>query len=451
MCRLLHLPILCVLLLSGCSAINQFGKQNEIIFNEERGSLPRKNIIPGISVYGETTIDYKKSHKSYLKAKFKQPVIIDVADRPYGWGFFQFPLMGRMDDGSIIVQWHLAEDNIKDYGKGAYGSARSTDDGKTWQILENFKKPYGGIIAPNSDRIAVYTPRPIKVEDLNLPKPAGFLPDYYNPKEKLWLYKTKELPEAVNGIWINRAKKGDVKWNLEKAKLIDENSLRYSLRGLFPVVWWGEMQTWKDGNIYTCTYPGNRLGNDGMPVPKPGIDCYKSNDNGKTWQFQGYINYIDDKTMDLRWDKRSGFSEPAFEILKDGTFVSVLRTTDGSGHGPMYICHSYDKGLSWTNPKAITPSGVLPKLLQLKNGVLVLSTGRPGVQLLFSKDNGKTWTEAFELLNVPVTDEWNYTCGYTEIIPTGNDSFLIVYSDFKHKNDKGEERKAIVTREVFVK
>ncbi len=45
-------------------------------------------------------------------------------------------------------------------------------------------------------------------------------------------------------------------------------------------------------------------------------------------------------------------------------------------------------------PRAFTPTGVMPRLLLLGNGTLVMTSGRPGVDLRFSFDGrGKRWTE----------------------------------------------------------
>ena len=43
------------------------------------------------------------------------------------------------------------------------------------------------------------------------------------------------------------------------------------------------------------------------------------------------------------------------------------------------------------------------------------------------------------------------SCGYTSLLATGPDRFLIIYSDFKYKNAAGEIRKAIKVREVIVR
>jgi hypothetical protein len=82
---------------------------------------------------------------------------------------------------------------------------------------------------------------------------------------------------------------------------------------------------------------------------------------------------------------------------------------------------------------------------------VALSSGRPGVQLRFCADGcGKTWTQPIELM--PYTDENDaVSCGYTSLLATGLDRFLIVYSDFKYKDAAGEIRKAIKVREVSVR
>ena len=93
---------------------------------------------------------------------------------------------------------------------------------------------------------------------------------------------------------------------------------------------------------------------------------------------------------------------------------------------------------------------MLPRLLRLKNGVTVLSSGRPGVQVRFSTNrNAETWTDSFEMLpyhNLPDVG----SCGYTGLLATGPDRFLLVYSDFRFLNAAKEIRKAIKIREIVV-
>jgi hypothetical protein len=42
------------------------------------------------------------------------------------------------------------------------------------------------------------------------------------------------------------------------------------------------------------------------------------------------------------------------------------------------------------------------------------------------------------------------SCGYTSLLATGADTFLVIYSDFNYRTPAGQIRKAIKTREVRV-
>src|SRR5690606_32999992 len=148
-----------------------------------------------------------------------------------------------------------------------------------------------------------------------------------------------------------------------------------------------------------------------------------------------------------------GWTEPASEILQDGSYLSVIRTTDGLGSSPMYYSRSTDQGKSWNKPTAFTKAGVLPKLKQLDNGALVLASGRPGLQIRIALDEeGEEWSDPFEMLHwLEGVDGNTLTCGYRELLQTGKDKFLMIYSDFQYKTSTGEIRKAIKTREITVK
>ena len=82
-----------------------------------------------------------------------------------------------------------------------------------------------------------------------------------------------------------------------------------------------------------------------------------------------------------------------------------------------------------------------------QDSIVSYGTGQSGSAI--SKDGGKTWTEPFEL--VPYAHEKEQvSCGYTSLLATGRDRFLIIYSDFKHPTRSGDIRKAIKVCEVIV-
>ena len=47
--------------------------------------------------------------------------------------------------------------------------------------------------------------------------------------------------------------------------------------------------------------------------------------------------------------------------------------------------------------------------------------------------------------------DYQTTCGYTKLYATGPDRFLIVYSDFQHLDEGGQQCKAIKVREIVVR
>lgn len=405
----------------------------------------------GIACYGQENIDYHRPGRPSVKAHFGAPVTVAVSPRAVGWGEYQFPSISRWDDGTLHVTFSVSADSIKSYGN-APGSMVSRDGGKTWSSPGE-QRGISGLLLPNGDRIVITTPKAVPIADLKLPKPLGSASDTYNKNAPL-LYRLSELPPELQTVRLNRMAKGSTEWSPEQARLIDPQALRYSLDGLFPIVWWGDVRIAPDGSLIAGIYPGYWTRDDGSVDTKDNTFFYRSTDNGHTWVIQGRILYQADMKADPRGDKRMGFTEPAFEILTDGSLVCVMRTSDGAGLGPMYLSRSTDLGKTWSKPRAFADNGVLPKLLRLDNGVLVLSSGRPGVQVRFSTDGkGESWTDAFEMVPRDANNA-NFgadTCGYTGLLATGPDSFLIVYSDFKHRAPDGETRKAILSREVKVR
>lgn len=403
-------------------------------------------------------IGFGSAHaQTHYKVSFKDPVVVSVADKPEKWGFFQFATIGDKQDGSILAKWHMAADAVESYGTTSYGTAVSADQGRTWAVQPD-KEATGGFLLPNGDKIAIVTPKPLQPGEISLPKSVGAGLDTYSRNPYVF-YRYDDLPDNGKGVYLKRLKKGETEWKEEKAKLIDPNAIRYTFKGMFPVVWWGDIRIAPDGSVIAGIYPGFYIDNKGVADPKSGVLFYRSTDNGYTWKIQGRLPYEPDLKLDPIGKERMGFTEPAFEILQNGTFICVSRTTDGKGSGPMYISSSKDVGKTWTKPKVFAPSGVLPKLLQLKNGVTVLASGRPGVQLRFSKDpNGLKWSDPYEMLKFTGDGQQeqnghtaNISDGYTGLLPLSEDTFLLIYTDFAYKTAAGDIRKAVKVREITVK
>jgi len=418
---------------------------------DEIGHTPFSEIKSGIPAFDKTVITYRYAGKVAMKVNLGRPAVVAVASKEEGWGFFQFPDIFLSLDNEVVATWNMAADAISSYGKGGQSFSVSRDNGNSWNPATSEPVIGGGLILPDGDRIRIYTPQALKVEDLHLPEPVWSSTTHPDSKGITYLYKVNELPEYLQGVYIDRLRKGERNWSTEHAVLDDPLAVRYSRSGLFPVVWWGDLHIAADGSILAGTYPGFYLKPDGKVDPS-GVFFYCSTDEGHTWKIRSRIDYLPDLKVDPNGDKRliRGFGEPAFEILSDGSFLCVMRTSDGLGISPMYFTRSVDMGLTWSKPVPFTRNGVKPRLLQLDNGVIVLVSGRPGVQLRFCTDGkGEKWTDPFEMLPYE-NDKEPVTCGYTELLVTGKDRFLVIYSDFKYQNQAGETRKAIKVREVKV-
>lgn len=392
-------------------------------------------------------IKYKRGGETCAIIKISKPIMVAQADREEKWGYFQFPDIGITEDGILVVGWQMSDDSHKAYGKSSrrkYTPMISKNNGRTWYPQDKvYDASFKGsnIIMSNNVKLQVKTPESKYIKTYTeFPQSVGRNGSYS-------YYKEEQLPEDLRGVYFNYSRpRADSK--VVHAILNDPGLLRYAIDDLMPIVWWGDIKELDDHSIVAGIYPTYYLDDKGIPA-EGGVSFYKSKDEGYNWDVLSKIPFIKDGIADVKGDKV--FTEPAFEILKDSTFICIMRSGSSS---PMYRSFSYDKGVNWTKPEPFTPNGVKPKLLLLKNGVLVLSSGRPGIQLRFSLDGmGKQWTAPIDMIpfmNADGTYTRDVSCGYTSIIEADNESFYLVYSDFTTFNYKRERRKTIWFRKISV-
>jgi hypothetical protein len=364
------------------------------------------------------------------------------------WGFYQFPHLERWEDGRIALTFSLHRDEAESYGQPAPAPNLyvSSDEGRTWAVHTG-PPGKGGLLLPNGDRLKIVTPKPVPVAELKLPPSVGVHGFTYD-KSPNSLYRLKDLPDPLDKVYLSRLARGGSAWIEERALLRDPLALRYALRGIFPVVWWGDIRIAADRSLIAGIYPGYMEGQPRFPW---NIFFYRSTDAGRSWDVQGRLLYEPDLGADPKGNERDGFSEPTFEILRDRSLLAVVRTTDGRGVGPMYLARSSDRGKTWTKPQVFAPTGVLPHLLPLAGGSLVLTSGRPGVDVRVSFDGlGKSWSDPQRL--VPVTSERLNadSCGYTGLMALGRTRFLVAYSWFKAPDGEGRPRKTIFVRRFTI-
>ena len=428
---------ICALLFFSCNSINTLN------YKEIGNDANLLTIHEGIVCTEAERIKYTSNDGNNVIITLSKPLKIAQAVQEEAWGFFQFPSMGKADDGTLIISWQMKEDSHISYGKNSVRDFKpmiSKDGGRSWKEEDrNYFYLTGGynVRLSNGDIIQTYTPtaKPIATYR-QFPKAIGNRKGYS-------FYKMNELPDELQGIYLNYYYHNNNKSELIHAKIHDNGLLRYAINGFMPVVWWGNIKELADGSIVAGCHPCFYLGKEGEVSPS-GVTFYQSTDKGLTWNAISKIPF-------LKNGHPKYYEEPAFEILSDSTFICIVRTGAVS---PMYRSFSSDKGMSWSVPEPFAPNGVKPRLLKLKNGILVLVSGRPGVQIRFCLDGlGRKWTIPIDMISF-MKGNGTYTrdvsCGYVSIVEADDDSFYVAYSDFTTKNERGEIRKSIWFRKIKV-
>jgi len=201
-----------------------------------------------------------------------------------------------------------------------------------------------------------------------------------------------------------------------------------------------------------------RFKQDNIRVPYYKYEAYQfrnwvciSKDKGKSWR---YLATIGEPEKNPLPELAEGYNETDLLKLPGNTILSVMQTgghpdTEGTLKRFTYLAasFSYDSGKTWQTPKPIAPYGVSPRLLRMKNGLIVCSSGRPGVYLLFSRDDGKTWTEPQW-----ITQYYGKRCstGYTSIAEMDPGVLTILYDDVERNPEEQPIRQVVKMRRYSI-
>lgn len=438
----IYLVLVMLPLFSCCTA-----SYKTIVYNESKKDNNDLRIHEGILAQHTQKIKYKRGGKTVAVIELSEPVVVAMADQEEPWGYFQFPSVGKAEDGTLVVGWQMNADSHNSYGKVSERRRTpmmSKDKGKTWKTRD---KNYNELRGVNKTRLrdgrlfTILTPASKDIKSYkSFPEPVA-------KKGNMSFFHMEDLPVDLQGVYIQKGEE------TIHSKIIDKGLLRYTIEGSMPIIWWGNVKELSDGTLVAGIYPCYYLNENGEVSPSQ-ICFYKSIDGGQNWFVLGKVPFKNNIQLPKNnWINKNGdYEEPTFEILPNGSYICVIRTGMVS---PMLESFSYDEGKTWTEPKEISPNGVDPSLKLLKSGVLTLVSGRPGIQIRFSLDGtGREWTDPLDMMPFTKEDgsyEMNVSCGYPSIVEDSDGSFLIVYSDFNARNDKGETRKAILIRRVVVK
>lgn len=156
------------------------------------------------------------------------------------------------------------------------------------------------------------------------------------------------------------------------------------------------------------------------------------------WDFREEIPYEGDAKSDRQAEQREGFTEPDFNFRPDDSVICLIRTSDGNGHGPLYLTRSVDGARTRAKPVAFDltfDGGKMPQLLTLEGGVTLVSYGQSGgpgyIAVRATTDPaGLDWQAPVPArFSPPFPGAWN-SCGHTEMVALDDQTALMVYSDF---------------------
>ena len=170
-----------------------------------------------------------------------------------------------------------------------------------------------------------------------------------------------------------------------------------------------------------------------------GVVALASEDEGRTWHYLSTV-----AGPEVAPESREGPDEASMVQLADGDLMCVIRV--GSGTDQLLArAYSSDGGKSWSEVDRIPAFSVEPSLRRLENGVLTLSTGRPGIYLWLSTDpRGDSW-ESVDVIahhnsvleeshhihprieGISPPDTPDQTTAYTELVEVSSNRLLLVY------------------------
>jgi len=194
-----------------------------------------------------------------------------------------------------------------------------------------------------------------------------------------------------------------------------------------------------NGDLLMTMYGSFRGDNIPIPYFHHGTMQYRtwvciSKDRGKSWS---YLATVASPVASPLPKLAEGYCEPDLISVGGNNLLAVMRSGGHTGpegstdyYTPLYANFSHDGGRTWTEPGPIYKYGVWPRLLKMQDGTIVCESGRPGISLLFSSDQGKSWSAPFVISSMNA--RWGYCpSGYNSIAEIELGVLALIYDTFE--------------------
>lgn len=330
-----------------------------------------------LSLSGCVSADLTMAFRSRVSRGELQMLAASTSDR--GWGFYSHPYLFRYPWNSVLARYYLEGDTSVSFSgrNRADGSAVSRDGGRTWatgatNLLapEAFGPYYSGCHVLTGDGVILYQDRRAMWADMEgrvlrvtnvtyrSPVPVGVMAKY-------GVVRPDGAILLVADSWIKDEK----------------------------------------GGRYTCI-------------------ALVSTNGGTVFERRSTIA----THADCAWGNE-GPCEPTLCQTADGDLICIMRTGDKGQYNPrganyttpLLLSRSSDGGFTWKHERMLV-CGVMPKLQPLSNGLLALAFGRPGNNVIFSSDGGRSWggEVALSPADIPTT-------GYCDLVELAPGRLYAVY------------------------
>ncbi len=418
------------------------------------------------------------------------------------WGVYAIPRMWRVPSGELVIRFNGEADSTDIETRNILPNLFfvSSDNGKNWEYKENGEKFY-------NEKVLVGAGRPytklkdgsfisvVSKENCFPIEHTPFLKEFPNPQGGTILrtYHYSDIMENSKGFYIvkhnssgEQKEKFESKLDFQKREVnicaytlsedeIENDRIRLKSKECYKKIpeylqasVWDSAYIWEikeldDGNLIAITSGQNPKVKDSYCG-----DLYlvESKDNGKTWRKRGVI--ANGKEMEYGYGG-DGF-ESTLAVAKNGDLLCAMRmdlSIDPDIATPLcdtMVAISHDNGYTWDKPFSVSDSSVTPQIFALKNGIIIVVYGRPGVHFKYSADTGKTWSESYSIIGKTLTEErktgrsdadikYFDTSSYSNVFleEISEDTVIVCYNDMKYPDINGVNTKACFVRTITIK
>lgn len=399
------------------------------------------------------------------------------------WGVYAIPKMWKNHTGELVIRFNGEQDCGLTPTRVPHLFFVSEDNGDSWKLLENGESAYdlsyfSGINPPftklkNGDLVGLRYKPNAKAIDANMPYIKEFTDA--NKSVILHIYKYGDIPKQCKGAEFFR-KSGDnislteINFDFPEREILviskgyDEDKKEYIpvpelvQSNVFWTPYFTGITELEDGTLVAVTHGQNPEVSDRICET---AYLVASTDNGLTWEKRGIIASDASRKYGCCGDG----GEISITQSSNGNLICAMRT-DMSIEDctcDTLISISSDNGYTWSEPKSVADSSVTPHVVALKDGIVLLIYGRPGVHFKISEDNGLSWSSSYSIIGKTLSEElasgnkymdakYYDTCSYsnTFIEKLSDDTVLVLYNNLKYDDGDGKNHKAAFVRKITV-